>query len=1067
MDTSVSSPGNIQQLLQFLERRHLDRAVPPAKSVWGARIERMPYLRVLGQARFWEGESNRLMGYENHMEDLITGFHGEGFTFAYLILGHERGMEVYIGLNGAGAESLLAPTLQGTFPGISLAAQVETNLGTRYQGSGIYNLIGRMSGIPTRKSGGQAFIKDREGSQSRGRSDESGRVEQIERLLRALYGEEWGYLVWAAAIPDAETLRVSNQRLSDLTQLSARINSQENIQATKSDGVGPNSTITESRSQTVDRTDHWAQYATDLLEHDHQRHQMGKMLGMWKTDVFYFAAKPAVLNKARALLKAIFAGEDSRPDPVRTINGESGAPAPSTDPFSTDLTSGEVATLCQLPREEFPGYQVTDYARFDVDVPAPAADSVAIGKIIDGGRPTGDWFSIERADLAKHGLIVGVTGSGKTNTIFHILDNLWNQGKGTPFLVIEPAKAEYRDLLKRNSFKSSLQIYTLGDERIAPFRINPFAFEIATADNRVHVQTHIDHLKSVFNAAFILYAPMPYVLETCLHEIYQDKGWDLTTSQNRRLPAQERGKEYKWAVFPTLTDLYNKIDEVVDRLGYEERIERDVKAGLKTRIGSLRLGGKGLMLDTRIGVSMSELLAKPTILELERVGNDDEKAFLIGLILTRLYEYRIVQSKSGAKLPFLQHVTVFEEAHRLLKNIKTEVGTEEANVKGQAVETFSNMLSEIRSYGEGVLIAEQIPTKLAPDAIKNTNLKIMHRVVAVDDREVMGGTMNLDETQLKVIASLEPGQAAVYAEGADSPYLIRVVRQVEKGGVPGREKTSDADVTARMKVSLSAGLYDPVPGYSQYIKVSPENMTQVRDLAQQVMLHPEFPEQFSRYFLSLVLQPKQAVYGYNSFLLFIRRAAGSMKAALERLVCAAVLLHAVERLFEQRDRRYRWFYNVSQALNDQLIGPLVSVALHFEPKPDITDQMAAQAETSLQPFVQGYRAQTKASAPFVGCHDCPAKCLYRWDVALLVRDRALERDFSSAIQNAKNDQGMWQQLAMVSSEAVKRLLSMKDDPNSKGLALCFVAQMTAGLSFSINSQRKACQNVKAALEKGK
>jgi hypothetical protein len=1067
MDPSFSSPMNIQQFLQNLERRHLDRVVPPAQPVWGAKIERMPYLRVLGQARFWEDECNRQRGYENHMEDLITGFHGQSYTFAYLILGHERGMEVYVGLKGSGAESLLAPTLQGTFPGISLAAQTETQLGTRYKDTGIYNLVGRMSGVPTRKSGTQAFIDFREGSQSRGRPIESGRVEQIERLLRALYGEEWGYLVWAVPIPDSETLRISYQRLSELTQLSVRIHSQENFQATKTENVGPTSSITEARSQTMDRTDYWAQYATELLEHDHQRYQMGKMLGMWKTDAYYFAVKPSVLNKTRTLLRAIFAGEDSRPDPLRTINGEADASALTPDPFTTDLTSGEVATLCQLPREEFPGYQVTDYARFAVDVPAPATDTVAIGKIIDGRRLTGDWFSIERADLAKHGLIVGVTGSGKTNTIFHMLDNLWNRGKGIPFLVIEPAKAEYRDLLKRTTFNSSLQIYTLGDERVAPLRINPFAFEIATADNRVHVQTHIDYLKSVFNAAFILYAPMPYVLETCLHEIYQDKGWDLTTSQNRRLPLQERGKEHNWAVFPTMTDLYNKIDEVVDRLGYEERIERDVKAGLKTRIGSLRLGGKGLMLDTRIGISMSELLSTPTILELERVGNDDEKAFLIGLILTRLYEYRIIQNKSGANIPSLQHVTVFEEAHRLLKNIRTEVGTEEANVKGQAVETFANMLSEIRSYGEGVLIAEQIPTKLAPDAIKNTNLKIMHRIVASDDRELMGGTMNLDDAQLQFIASLERGQAAVYAEGADSPYLIQVVRQIEKGGGQARSRTSDADVAARMKMARGANVYDPVPGYSQYLKLSPESLTQVRDLAQQVLIHPEFPEQFARYFLSLVLQPKQAVYGYNPFLLFVRRAAGSMKAAQERHVCAAVLLHAVDRLLEERGRRYRWFYNVSETLNNQLIGPLTQVAQKFEPKPDVTDQMGAQAETTLQPFIEGYRAQTKATAPFVGCHDCPAKCLYRWDVAFLVRDMVLERDFVSAIQNTKDDQVMWLQLANVSREAAKRLQTIKSDQESLGVALCFSAQMTASLGFSVNSQRKLSQNVKSVLERAK
>jgi hypothetical protein len=211
-------------------------------------------------------------------------------------------------------------------------------------------------------------------------------------------------------------------------------------------------------------------------------------------------------------------------------------------------------------------------------------------------------------------------------------------------------------LLRNGRFEGQLRVYTLGDERFAPFRLNPFEFEIHDARNRIPVQTHIDYLKSVFNAAFVLYAPMPYVLEMCLHEIYEDRGWDLTTGQNRRLPANLRGRKADYPVFPTLTDLYLKIDDVVDRLGYDVKLERDIKASLKARIGSLRLGGKGLMLDVSHSIPMSSLLAQPTILELEQIGNDDEKAFIIGLILTRLYEYRRVQARQHDSLPKLQHV---------------------------------------------------------------------------------------------------------------------------------------------------------------------------------------------------------------------------------------------------------------------------------------------------------------------------------------------------------------------------------------------------------------------------
>ena len=173
------------------------------------------------------------------------------------------------------------------------------------------------------------------------------------------------------------------------------------------------------------------------------------------------------------------------------------------------------------------------------------------------------------------------------------------------------------------------------------------------------------------------------------------------------------------------------------------------------------------MLDTARGIPMGQLLSYPTILEMENIGGDDEKTFLMGLLLAKLYEYRRLQAASGKLTGGLQHLIIFEEAHRLLKNTETQVDTESSNMRSQAIEVFTNMLSEVRAYGQGVLIAEQIPSKLAPDVLKNTNLKIAHRLIAQDDRQSVGQTMNLNTDQVTHLGILSPGMAAVYAEGAD------------------------------------------------------------------------------------------------------------------------------------------------------------------------------------------------------------------------------------------------------------------------------------------------------------
>lgn len=229
-----------------------------------------------------------------------------------------------------------------------------------------------------------------------------------------------------------------------------------------------------------------------------------------------------------------------------------------------------------------------------------------------------------------------------------------------PFLVIESAKREYielRQIMKQSGTNNfdTLDVFTLGDEGVnsVKYRINPFQ-----AAEGVSLQSHIDYLLSTFNASFEMYAPMPYILEQAVYEVYEDKGWDLISNRNIR-----GMKEY-----PTLSQLYYKIDVVTDRLGYDTEIQSNVKAALKARINSLRIGGKGALLDVARSIPIDELLQNPTVLELEDIGDDNIKAFVIGILLVQLYEYR----KSQGANPELQGILVIEEAHRLLKKYRTE-----------------------------------------------------------------------------------------------------------------------------------------------------------------------------------------------------------------------------------------------------------------------------------------------------------------------------------------------------------------------------------------------------------
>ena len=253
---------------------------------------------------------------------------------------------------------------------------------------------------------------------------------------------------------------------------------------------------------------------------------------------------------------------------------------------------------------------------------------------------------------------------------------------------------------------------------------------------------------------------MPYILEKAVYEVYSDRGWDIVENKNR----------YGLTEYPTLTDLYNKIDVIVDNLGYHQEVQSNVKAALQARIYSLMIGGKGAMLNTHKSVPIQELLSRPVVMELEDLGDDETKSFVIGILLVQLYEYRKSLMSKGAK--DLSHILMIEEAHRLLKKV-TESG-EGGNTQAKSVEFFCNMLAEIRTFGQGIVIADQIPTKLAADTIKNTNLKIVHRTVAYEDRDTIGKAMNMSDEQIEYLSSLRRGYAAVYAEGDNRPKCVKL-----------------------------------------------------------------------------------------------------------------------------------------------------------------------------------------------------------------------------------------------------------------------------------------------------
>lgn len=417
-------------------------------------------------------------------------------------------------------------------------------------------------------------------------------------------------------------------------------------------------------------------------------------------------------------------------------------------------TNDELALLFQPNLSNIKGFSIIKRPRFLQNIDLKG--NICLGTILNYTKDTGNKFKINDAILNKHILVAGMTGSGKTTTILSILNN-----NNLPFLIIEPAKSEYRIL---KSIMPNLRIYTLGRENVSPLRFNPFKFDY----KKISVQEHIDNLKVIFTAAFTMYASMPNILEQCLINIYTKKGWSLINSTNI-LCKDQIIEEY---FYPSLEELYLEIDSYIDSLGYAQEQNQNIRAALLTRIKSLMTGAKGFIFNTMNSIQFDKLLEYPTIIELEGIVDDVEKALIIGLLMINVYES--VKSNNKSHKNPLKHIIVIEEAHRLLANFRVSENEEHVNMRSKAVETLSNMLCEVRAYGEGLIIVDQVPTKLAPDVLKNTNTKIIHRLVSKEDCEYIAQSIQINKKNIDFISTLKVGEALVYTELLDETAHIKI-----------------------------------------------------------------------------------------------------------------------------------------------------------------------------------------------------------------------------------------------------------------------------------------------------
>ena len=583
----------------------------------------------------------------------------------------------------------------------------------------------------------------------------------------------------------------------------------ESHSETFTDSLGKTATIGSSKNYTLTIHNKHIEELMKRIDQELERISMSESTGLWSVASYFFSYDNdfASAESASTIFKSIMQGEESGVEtsainswidnsqkmkmltnsvchlshPVfwnnLTVNGEN-----IKVENSSLLSSKELAILLSLPHKSVPGFPVVEHVSLAKEVirnnESLMKREVSLGCIFDLGKAyTENRVKLDVKSLTQHVFVTGSTGCGKSETIYKLINE--TKQVGTKFLVIEPAKGEYKNVFGDvNVFGTNPLIMPL-------LRINPFSFPTG-----VHVLEHIDRLTEIFNVCWPMYSAMPAVLKKAMLDAYESCGWDLRLSVNRLSQGED--------VYPSFLDLFLSLEKVITESAYSEEVKSNYSGALLTRVESLTNGLNGEIFSVN-ELSNMVLFDENCIIDLSRVGSQETKSLIMGILIMRLSEYRM----TGANTPnsALKHLTVLEEAHNILKRVSTEQSQEGSNMAGKSVEMITNAIAEMRTYGEGFVIVDQSPTSVDKAAIKNTNTKIVMRLPDEDDRKVSGKAAGMNDKQIDEIAKLPTGVAVVYQNDWVSPVLCKIDRMENSRVIFNEQKDSILELNSENDIN--------------------------------------------------------------------------------------------------------------------------------------------------------------------------------------------------------------------------------------------------------------------------
>ena len=534
---------------------------------------------------------------------------------------------------------------------------------------------------------------------------------------------------------------------------------------------GSNESTTTGTTKQITYKNRTVKFYLDILDKQLERLQKGRPFGLWSVATYFVANDPITAQQLSNIYRGAIIGEESgletcaintwtEKETVEKINSYlSQSLHPRFDYNSIDVSAGsivnsqELAIHLSFPQSSVPGIIVQERSTFARNVISNGShkDLIHLGQISYLGKSSETSVDLDVSELTKHLFVTGSTGSGKSNTLYQILKQLKEKGK--TFMVIEPAKGEYKHVF---GMLGDVTVYSHTNKMGTLLQVNPFVFPYKHID----VLEHIKRIVGIFNACWSLYAAMPSILEHSIITAYEKCGWDVESSEHK----------FDTPIFPKVDDVVVCVKDYIDRSDYSPDTKGDYKAAIEKRLQDLCEGMFDKMFN-RGSIVDEDLFNKNVIIDLSRTGSPETNALIMGFLIVKLNEFRISE---GGMNKELQHITVLEEAHNLLKKVSTTQSMETVNIAGKSVEMITNSIAEMRTYGESFIIVDQSPSLLDTAAIRNTNTKIVLSLPESEDRKIAGGSMSLSDEQIEEIARQGQGEAVVYQNNWEEPVQCKV-----------------------------------------------------------------------------------------------------------------------------------------------------------------------------------------------------------------------------------------------------------------------------------------------------